>query len=89
MQHASHKARLPDIESIEAQLKKLAQMIADERFCLDILTELKSIRRGLKDLQNSVLQDHIDQCLVRAAGDPSDKSRVTAEVMMLLEATAS
>ncbi len=89
MQHASHKARLPDIESIEARLKMLAQMIEDERYCLDILTELNSIRRGLKDLQNSVLQDHIDHCLVRAAGDPSERSRVTAEVMKLLEATAS
>ncbi len=89
MQHASHKARLPDIESIEAQLKKLAQMIEDERYCLDILTELKSIRRRLKDLQHSVLEDHIDHCLVRAAIDLSEKSRVTAEVMKLLEATAS
>ncbi len=37
MQHASHKSRLPDIVRIDAQLKKLAQMIEDERYCLDIL----------------------------------------------------
>jgi DNA-binding FrmR family transcriptional regulator len=89
MQHASHKSHLPDIERIDVQLKKLAQMIEDERYCLDIIAELKGIRRGLKDLQSSVLQDHIDHCLERAAGDPSEKSRVTAEVMKLLEATAS
>ncbi len=89
MQHASHKSRLPDIERIDAQLKKLAQMIEDERYCLDIITELQGIRRGLNDLQNSVLQDHIDHCLERAAGDPSEKSRVKAEVMKLLDATAS
>ncbi len=89
MQHTSHKSRLPDIERIDAQFKKLAQMIEDERYCLDIIAELKGIRRGLKDLQNSVLQDHMDHCLERAAGDPSEKSRVTAEVMKLLEATAS
>ncbi len=89
MQHTSHKSRLPDIERIDAQLKMLAQMIEDERYCLDIIAELKGIRHGLKDLQNSVLQDHIDHCLERAAGDPSEKSRVTTEVMKLLEATAS
>ena len=89
MQHASHKSHLPDVGRIDAQLKKLAQMIEDERYCVDIIAELKGIRRGLKDLQNSVLQDHIDHCLERAAGDPSEKSRVTAEVMKLLEATAS
>ena len=91
MQHASHKSRLPDIERIDTQLKKLAQMIEDERYCLDIITELKGIRRGLKDLQNSILEDHIDHCLERASGsiDASDKSKMTAEVMKLLEATAS
>jgi DNA-binding FrmR family transcriptional regulator len=89
MQHASHKSHLPDVGRIDAQLKKLARMIEEERYCLDIIAELKGIRRGLKELQNSVLQDHIDHCLERAAGDPSEKSRVTAEVMKLLEATAS
>ena len=89
MQHASHKSHLPDIERIDAQLKKIAQMIEDERYCVDIIAELKGIRRGLKDLQNSILQDHIDHCLERAAGDPSEKTRVTAEVMKLLEAIAS
>ncbi len=89
MQHASHKSRLPDIERIDAQLKKLAQMIEDERYCVDIIAELKGIRRGLNDLQNGVLEDHIDHCLERAAGDPSEKSKVTAEVMKLLEAIAS
>ena len=89
MQHASHKSHLPDVERIDAQLKKLAQMIEDERYCVDIIAELKDIRRGLKELQNSVLQDHIDHCLERAAGDPSEKTRVTAEVMKLLEAIAS
>ncbi len=89
MQHASHKSRLPDIERIDAQLKKLAKMIEDERYCLDVITELKGIRRELKDLQTGVLEDHIDHCLERAAGDPSEKSKVTAEVMKLLEAIAS
>ncbi len=91
MQHASHKSRLPDIERIDTQLKKLAQMIEDERYCLDIITELKGIRRGLKELQNSVLQDHIDHCLERAAADddPSEKTKLNAEVMKLLEVTAS
>jgi DNA-binding FrmR family transcriptional regulator len=89
MQLVSHKSRLPDIERIDVQLKKLAQMIEDERYCLDIIVERKDIRRGLKHLQNGVLQDHIDHCLEKAAGDPSEKSRVTAEVMKLLEATAS
>lgn len=89
MQHASHKSRLHDIERIGGQLKKIALMVEDERYCLEIITALKGIRRELKELQNGVLQDHIDHCLERAAGDPSEKSGVTAEVMKLLEATAS
>jgi len=91
MRHASHKSRIPEIERIDAQLKIIAQMIENEHYCLDIITELKGIRRQLKDLQNGVLEDHIDRCLERAAGssDPSEKSKLTAEVMKLLEATAS
>jgi DNA-binding FrmR family transcriptional regulator len=91
MQHASHKSRLPEIERTSAHLKDIAQMIEDERYCLDIITELKGIRHELKHLQSNVLQDHIDHCLEQAAGidDLSEKRRVTAEVMKLLEATAS
>ncbi len=91
MQHASHKSRLPEIERTSAHLKDIAQMIEDERYCLDIITELKGIRHELKHLQSNILHDHIDHCLERAAGDgdPSEKSRLTAEVMKLLEATAS
>ena len=91
MQHASHKSRLPEIEQIGAHLKDIAKMIDDERYCLDIITELKGARHELKRLQNSVLQDHIDHCLERAGGDegPSEKDRVHAEVLKLIEATAS
>lgn len=91
MQHASHKSRLPDLERLGAELRNIALMVEEERYCLDVITALKGVRRGLKDLQNEILQDHIDHCLEQAAGegDPSDKGRLTAEVMKLLEATAS
>ncbi len=91
MQHASHKSRLPEIERIDAHLKDIARMIEGERHCLDIITELKGVRHELKLLQSRFLQDHIDHCLERAIGDddPSEKSRVHAEVLKLIEATAS
>jgi len=91
MQHASHKSRLPDIERLGAQLKDIALMVEDERYCLDIITALKGVRRELKEFQNGVLQDHVDHCLERATGDgdTQEKSRLTAEVMKLLEVTAS
>ncbi len=91
MQHASHKSRLAGIERLGAQLKDIALMVEDERYCLDIITALKSVRRELKEFQNGVLQDHVDHCLERATGDgdPQEKSRLTAEVMKLLEVTAS
>jgi DNA-binding FrmR family transcriptional regulator len=92
MQHASHKSRLPDIERLGAQLKNIALMVEDERYCLDIITALKGVRRELKEFQNGVLQDHLDHCLERAAaadGDPAEKTKLTAEVMKLLEVTAS
>ena len=91
MQHASHKSRLTDLERLGAELKGISQMVEDERYCLDIIMALKGIRRDLRVLQNGILQDHIDHCLEQAAGDGdlSDKSKLTAEVMKLLEATAS
>ncbi len=90
MPHASHKSRLPEIERISAHLKEIALMIEDERHCLDIITELKGLRHELKLLQSNVLQDHIDHCLERASGDdPAEKSKVQAEVLKLIEATAS
>ena len=91
MQHASHKSRLPDIERLRAQLKNIALMVEDESKCLEIITALKGVRRELKDLQSGVLQDHIDHCLERAAADAdsAEKTKLNAEVIKLLEVTAS
>jgi DNA-binding FrmR family transcriptional regulator len=47
MQHASHKSRLAGIERLGAQLKDIALMVEDERYCLDIITALKGVRREL------------------------------------------
>jgi len=90
MQHASHKSRLPDLQRIEARLRDVVRMIETERYCVDIIRELREVRANLKNIQQEILHAHIDHCLERAANshDPAEKSQITAEVMELLESTS-
>lgn len=63
----SKDAYLKRLRRIEGQVGGLSRMVADERYCIDILTQISATTRALESLALGLLDDHLRHCVVRAA----------------------
>lgn len=61
-----HQDCLSRLSRIEGQVRGIARMIEDERYCIDILTQLRAIKSALNKVETEVLKDHADHCVVEA-----------------------
>ena len=65
-------------------------MIEDEKYCIDILTQIKAARSALKSLELSVLEGHLNCCLISAIDSNSKKDALEKvdEILNLLKRTS-
>jgi CsoR family transcriptional regulator, copper-sensing transcriptional repressor len=71
------------LSRIEGQVRGLAKMVEDDRYCIDIVTQISAVRAALRRLEEEVLRDHVAHCVERAvaSGDKADQRRKIAELM--------
>lgn len=77
---------LKRLARIEGQVRGIARMIEDNRYCIDILTQLGAVDTALEAVALKVLEEHVQHCVVRAlaSGDPQEanvKSRELVEAV--------
>ncbi len=86
-----HDPKLLDrLARIQGQVGGIARMIEDDRYCIDILTQLQAIKSALKKVEDEVLKSHSDHCVAHAikSGDVKDARRKFAELVDLFSKTA-
>jgi len=69
---SSHKALLNRASRINGQVNGIATMITEEKYCIDILTQIKAARSALKSLELEVMEGHLKCCLKGAAKSKSE-----------------
>jgi len=62
------EALLKRLKRIEGQVRGLQKMIEDERYCIDVLTQISATTAALDGVALGVLEDHVRHC-VREGGD--------------------
>lgn len=67
-----HNDCLTRLSRIEGQVRGVAKMIEQERYCIDILTQLRAIRAALGKVETEVLKDHADHCIADAISSGSE-----------------
>lgn len=74
------------LSRIEGQVRGLARMVEEDRYCIDILTQLQAVRAALSRVEREVLKDHVDHCVMSAiAGDDlADRKAKANELIELL-----
>lgn len=84
---ANHKALLSRINRIVGQMGGVKKMIESERYCVDILTQLKATRSALISLEERILENHARHCLRHAAesGQPELIDEKINEIVDLLK----
>ena len=86
MSKHSKAACLKRLSRIEGQVRGLARMVEDDRYCIDIVTQIAAVRAALRRVEEEVLRDHIAHCVEHAivSGDAAEHRRKIAELMDVL-----
>jgi len=83
MKHASHTQQLGRLRRIEGQIRGVAGMVEEQRYCVDILTQLRAVRAAVKRVEEQVLREHVEHCVVHAvkSGRRSEQQEKIAELL--------
>lgn len=86
-----HDPRLVQrLARIQGQVGGIARMIEDDRYCIDILTQMQAIKSALRKVEEGLLKSHSDHCVAHAirSGNEKDARRKFAELVELFGKTA-
>jgi DNA-binding FrmR family transcriptional regulator len=71
------------IARIEGQVRGVSQMIEQDRYCLEVVTQVRAARAALAKIEQIVLADHLGSCVEQAimSGDPEEQRKKVAELI--------
>jgi DNA-binding FrmR family transcriptional regulator len=74
---------LKRLARIEGQVRGIARMVDEERYCIEILTQLAAVGTALEAVGLKVLDEHVKHCVTRAltSGDPKEAEAKTSELL--------
>ncbi len=87
MDESVKKAQLARLGRIEGQVRGVARMVADERYCIDVLTQIRAARAALDRVEQEILSDHLQHCVADAfrAGDERERQTKIDELLDVLD----
>lgn len=77
---------LKRLRRIEGQARGLQNMVSDEKYCIDILTQVSAMTRALESVALGLLSDHLSHCVLDAAAAGGDQA--TARIKEASDAIA-
>jgi DNA-binding FrmR family transcriptional regulator len=90
MERENKTKLLNRLSRIEGQVRGIARMVEEDRYCIDVLTQLQAVRAALSRVETEMLRDHLGHCIEASisGGDPDDQRRKAGELIQLLERSA-
>ena len=87
MQATTKKSCLQRLTRIGGQVRGVSGMIEDDRYCIDVLTQIQAIRAALKRVEDEVLADHVSHCVEHAirSGNAKEQRQKVQELLDVLE----
>lgn len=86
--HSDNKIRMLNrLSRLEGQVRGIARMVEEDRYCIDVLTQLQAVRAALGRVETEMLKDHLNHCIEGAivSGDADDQRAKANEIIQLLE----
>ncbi|HEY8551649.1 MAG TPA: metal-sensitive transcriptional regulator [Vicinamibacterales bacterium] len=73
------------LRRIEGQVRGLQQMVEDERYCADILTQMSSVQEALRATARELLRNHLKHCAAQALrSGPAEADAMVDELVALM-----
>jgi CsoR family transcriptional regulator, copper-sensing transcriptional repressor len=60
------------LRRVEGQVRGLQRMVEDDKYCIDILTQVSAVTRALQSVALGLLEDHLGHCVAQAAAEGGD-----------------
>ena len=80
--YTATKDQLRDrLARIEGQVRGVARMVEEDRYCIDVLTQISAIQAALDRVALGLLDDHARHCLVGGKGGSTDPEEQVQELM--------
>jgi DNA-binding FrmR family transcriptional regulator len=79
-------AVLKRLRRVEGQVRGLARMVEDDRYCIDVVTQLSAVRAALRRAEEEILADHAAHCVENAiaSGNKTEQRRKVNELMNVI-----
>ena len=83
MQPDTKKTVSTRLSRIEGQVRGIARMVEEDRYCIDLLTQLSAVRAALAKVEEEVLRDHVQHCVSHAmsGGSAAEKQQKVDELV--------
>jgi DNA-binding FrmR family transcriptional regulator len=90
MSKHDRSSSLKRLSRIEGQVRGVARMVEEDRYCIDIITQIAAVRAALRRVEEEILREHISHCVEHAivSGDVAEQRRKVAELMDVLSRSA-
>ena len=75
------------LSRIEGQVRGISRMVEEDRYCIDIVTQISAVRAALRRLEEEVLHDHVAHCVEHAiaSGNKAEQRRKVEELMSVVK----
>ena len=86
MQENAKSSVLKRLRRIEGQIRGLARMVEEDRYCIDVVTQISAVGAALRAVEEEILRDHVANCVENAisSGNKVEQRRKVAELMDVL-----
>jgi CsoR family transcriptional regulator, copper-sensing transcriptional repressor len=88
VKHGYDKAALTKrLHRIEGQVRGVERMVDDDRYCIDILTQISAVNTALESLAFKLLDDHVNHCVADAlaSGDADEAAAKSKELLQAVQ----
>jgi DNA-binding FrmR family transcriptional regulator len=74
------------LSRIEGQVRGLSRMVEEDRYCIDIVTQIAAVRAALRRLEEEILRDHVGHCVEHAiaSGNKAEQRQKIEELMAVV-----
>lgn len=86
MNHYAKSSVLKRLNRIEGQVRGLSRMVEDDRYCIDIVTQISAARAALDRVELELLQAHVAHCVEHAiaSGNRAEQRKKVEELVDVL-----
>jgi DNA-binding FrmR family transcriptional regulator len=87
MDDRTKKSQLARLGRIEGQVRGVARMVDEDRYCIDVLTQIRAVRAALDKVEQEILGNHLQHCVAHAfhAGSERDRQAKIDELLEVLD----